>query len=297
MSRLIFLLLVICLGLHTSSFACEVCGCSATGSIMTINPDFRSNFVTLGWRYSRFYASENLDGGTDYFHQANLTMGFRPLPRWQILTILPYNLNRHVSVLEDNAFNGLGDGVFMTRFTVAEPSDSSRSGIQQYLFLGAGIKSPTGKFDLNNQETAMPANFQLGSGSWDYLFNLLYNFRYRPWGITLDITTRLNTRNKDEYRFGNQAVARLFASFLFRKKKVSFMPYGGIYTEILARNVHQNIYQYGTGGSGAYATGGMEIQTRTINMNLSYQRAVATHYAGGEITGGDRVSASISYLF
>ncbi|MDX2248562.1 MAG: hypothetical protein SF052_17385 [Bacteroidia bacterium] len=297
MRRKLSLLALILLVGYGRLLGCEVCGCAATGSMIGIMPQYKNNFVSLGWRYSRFYASENLDGGSDFFHQTDIRLGFRLGKRLHIQAVLPYNLNTHISEVEKNSYRGSGDSWVMGEFKIFQSSDSSKSAFRHYVSAGAGVKTPTGKFDLENQENPMPANFQMGSGSWDYLLHSMYNLRFRSWGITADISGRINTENADQYLFGNQIVGTAYLSYLIQTSSVNIMPFAGVYHERLGRNVYEGIYQYGTGGTGTYAMLGAEAQTKRWGARVSYTPHLSSDYAGGEISGGNRINANLSFLF
>lgn len=282
---------------YVQVWGCDVCGCAASGGMMGIMSNYKSNFVSFGWRYSRFSASENLDGGRDYFQQPDLRVGLRLNRRIQIQAILPYNLNTHVADEEKSFYKGLGDGWAMAEFTAFQSKDSTASAFRHFLSLGTGIKIPTGKFDLENQENPMPANFQMGSGSWDYLLHVFYNIRLKSLGLSMDISGRLNTANTQDYRFGDQLAGTVYLSWLFQSSKASIMPFAGIYHEQLGKNVHNNVYQYGTGGSGTFGTMGIEAQMKRWGIRVTYTPHLSSTYAEGEISGGNRLGASLSFLF
>ncbi|MEZ4825921.1 MAG: hypothetical protein R3C61_06455 [Bacteroidia bacterium] len=296
MRNISLFVLILILG-YGQVWGCEVCGCAATGSMIGIMPQFKGNFISLGWRYSRFYASENLDNGTDYFHQAEARLGLRVHPRLQVQVVMPYSINTHTAPTEKNSSHGPGDTWVMGDFTVLRSADTSARMFRHYFAAGAGIKIPTGKFDPENQKNPMPANFQMGSGSWDFLTHMFYNVRFRSWSLSADLTGRLNTVNADEYLFGNQLAGTTYISYLLRSPSVNIMPFGGIYYEKLGRNVSESVYQYGTGGSGTYAMVGTELQTDHWGARISYTPHLASHYAGGEISGGDRINVNLSFIF
>ncbi|MEZ4772116.1 MAG: hypothetical protein R3D00_02965 [Bacteroidia bacterium] len=278
-------------------WGCDVCGCAASGGMMGMMSNYKSNFVSFGWRYSRFYASENLDGGLDYFQQADVRVGLRLNKRLQIQAILPYNLNTHIADEGKSHYKGPGDSWAMVEFTAFQSKDSTKFPLRHFLSLGTGIKTPTGKFDLENQENPMPANFQMGSGSWDYLLHVFYNVRFHEWGLSMDISGRINTLNAQQYRFGDQLAGTIYLSWLLQSSRASIMPFAGVYHEQLGRNVHKNVYQSGTGGTGTYATLGVEAQMKRWGIRTTYTPHLSSTYAEGEISGGNRLSASLSFLF
>ncbi|MDP1051393.1 hypothetical protein, partial [Klebsiella quasipneumoniae] len=75
--------------------------------------------------------------------------------------------------------------------------------------------APTGRFkyDLNSSEEVANPNFQLGTGSTDFLLNAIYTVRYNQWGLNTDLTYKINTKNSNQYQYGNKLTTALTAFY------------------------------------------------------------------------------------
>jgi hypothetical protein len=76
---------------------------------------------------------------------------------------------------------------FMANYKLLEKNSTSSNGkrIQQQVWLGGGIKLPTGQFNIDATDPALVslANTQTGSASADYMLNGLYNLQINKWGL------------------------------------------------------------------------------------------------------------------
>ena len=99
--------------------------------------------------------------------------------------------------------------------------------------LGAGVKLPTGKFviDASDPDVAAVANTQLGSGGTDILLNGMYNVSINKLGINTTVNYKINTANKEEYKFGNKLTAGSFVYYVFPLKGVMISPNVGLLYE------------------------------------------------------------------
>ena len=281
----------------SEGMGCDICGCSSSISMLGLLPQFSNNYASVRWRYVRFNASESLNNGQDHFHQIETKVGFRLMKKINIQAVIPYTFNRHVSPVEHTRYQGIGDATVTADFITLNTTDSLNHSFIHYLAVGGGIKLPTGKFESGSPEGVMPANFQLGSGSIDYLLRLMYTVRHTTWGASLDLSGRFNTVNQDDYLFGDQWGGSLSISYLTPPTMVSLMPYVGLFGEHIGKNRSERHYQPGTGGKGIYLMGGMETRIGRMMVGINYQHPLATSYADQEIKGGNRMTTHLSFLF
>ena len=94
------------------------------------------------------------------------------------------------------------------------------------LTLLAGIKFPTGKTDVANEEgEEAEITIQPGTGSWDGIFGLnfyqpLFNLKsitgglYTRLPLNLGLTFQVNGKGKDDYKLGSQILAHVGTEYL-----------------------------------------------------------------------------------
>ncbi|CAN5474379.1 hypothetical protein BH23BAC3_BH23BAC3_30700 [soil metagenome] len=109
--------------------------------------------------------------------------------------------------------NGLGDGVFMLRYTIHQQTIWN----QYHVAIGAGGKAPLGTTSLQRNGFSMNADMQPGTGSWDGVLWSYFSTSFLPY-TTLNLflntsyqRTGANDRfaDGDSYMFGNALVSSL----------------------------------------------------------------------------------------
>lgn len=284
--------------LASSAAACDVCGCSSSGNLMVGMPGHQSNFVGIGWKYLSFSAWD-LDGNQadDGFMQWDLRGRFALNKRFQLQASIPYNLSMRTFEGSKSQLGGLGDAMLLGSWNAIETAPDSIHKAKHLLTVGSGLKLPTGKFAIDGKNLPLPANFQLGTGSYDVVFLLNYRYQLDKWGFNLAVNGRLNSVNPHAYQFGDQLGTQVFAFHWLEVGKVALMPYAGGYAEFIEADKRKGIYQYGTGGKGLYALAGLEAFAGDFAIGVSLQTPVFQSYTSQNIEANMRLSGTVSYLF
>ncbi|MEO5891656.1 MAG: hypothetical protein ABIQ31_15515 [Ferruginibacter sp.] len=120
-----------------------------------------------------------------------------------VLAVLPFDFIHQAS--DDGTFNakGLGDIAVFGNYKVLDHSSATagKKLITQQLWLGAGIKLATGKFDIDptEPEPLALANTQVGSGSNYFILNAMYNININSVGVNTSARYKINTTNNDKF--------------------------------------------------------------------------------------------------
>ncbi len=304
MRKALLLLLV----LHTAASikACDVCSCSSGGSYYGILPQFQKHFIGVRWTGSSstanhipsYIADEIYKPATKLsLHSIELWGRFYVAKRIQIFAFVPFNVFRENESSVISSAYGLGDATLMANYAVINTGDSMLNKVKHTLLLGGGIKFPTGKFKNIDDGSATNPNMQTGTGSFDFIVNGVYTMRYKKAGINTEVSYRINTANKDNYRFGDRFNLSLKAFLWLKAKNISFLPNTGISFEHAEKNTRKNSIKYYTGGNTLYATAGMETYFKNLNIGVSFQQPLAYNLAEGLIKPGQRYTANLTFMF
>src|SRR5690606_15635754 len=109
--------------------------------------------------------------------------------------------------------------------------DSLDKTFKHTLLAGGGVKLPTGAYNATNNGEVLSANMQPGTGSTDVLLNGIYTIRYKKLGLNTDFTYRINTKGKNDYRFGNRYNASANLFYWQDVNGLAVLPSVGVYYE------------------------------------------------------------------
>lgn len=292
--------------LYTAS-ACDICGCNMSGLYFGFLPVNKSHFI--GLRYSQASFKAYIDNDDYYFadefsddtyRKVELLGRFSLSEKWQVRYILPYAFNTMEGSHQNVRTNGLSDPILMTYYNLFNSENKPAQKLAHTLVLGGGIKLPLGEHDKQDQGKLVNPNFQLGSGSVDYILGLNYTARRNALGVNVESSYKLNTANSSGYRFGNQFNTSANVFYYLETTQFSVLPFAGIYHELAAMHTTHDILEANTGGQAWLGTAGLQLFRNQLMVNLQYQTPISQSYhtdSHATITGKDRFSISIIQNF
>ncbi|RYG16739.1 MAG: transporter, partial [Chitinophagaceae bacterium] len=273
-----------------SVLACDICGCGVGSYYIGILPEYNKRFIGLRYQHKNLQTHLGPQGNntpltTDETYQtAELWGGWNIGTKFRVLAFVPYNFNKRSSQASDGAKNGLGDIALMGYYNLFTQTTTFKSKLLVHsLWLGAGIKAATGKYEaserLNVQET--PNNFQLGTASTDFTVNAAYDVRLNDLGFNFNANYKINTENKYEYRYGNKLTTNALLYYKFRLfHKLTIAPNAGILYETAAKDIENGKYEMDV--SGGYSTSvitGLELAMSKFSLGANYQNVVSQELA------------------
>ena len=111
---------------------------------------------------------------------------------------------------------------------------------------------------------------------------------------------KINTRNREGYRFGNQFHASSQVFFWQNIKSFSVLPNAGVYYEQAQQHWDGDIIKTNTGGSSVLAALGIETYFRRMTVGINYKHPLSQKFNTDEtaiISGKDRWTLSFTYNF
>lgn len=305
MKKVFFISLAL-LAAHVT-MACDVCGCSLGGSYFGILPQFNKNFVGLRWSQARFHAYMNHQ--SDYLKPETSNDTYQKLELWgryyvnkriQLFAFIPYSFNSMKGTEQVVSSQGLGDITLIGNYLLLNTGEDKTKKFKHTWMAGAGVKLPTGDSNLEDKGVLVNPNFQLGTGSLDFLLSTVYTLRYQKAGLSVESGYKINTRNRNDYVFGNQFHASSQVFYWQNAGVFAFLPNAGVYFEQAAKHRDGTILQANTGGSSVQLTAGLETYVKGFTVGFTYKHPVNQHYNSdniADITAKDSWSLSLTYNF
>jgi hypothetical protein len=296
----IFFVIIMMTGFSLSKMqACDICGCGVNNYYIGILPQFNHKFFGLRYHFNSFNTHLTNDAtqfSRDLYQTIEFWGGWNIGKRVQVLAFVPVNFNHQASDEGVVNLKGLSDIMLLANYKLIDISSAT---VSQQLWIGAGVKLPTGKFEIedNDPDVASAANGQLGSGSTDILLNAMYNVRVNKLGINTTASYKINSVNKDEYRFGNRLSASSFAYYPIRFSKTVISPNLGILYENTKGSELKDRKIDLTGGSILQGSAGAEVGFNKIAVGFNVQLPLAQNFAENQTKAKIKGMAHVSFAF
>jgi len=201
-----FIALVVLVVAYTSN-ACDICGCGVGNFNPYMFPHLVQKFISVGYNYRYYRSNAHDDLGNEmvnkeYYQSFSLAGQFTIARRIELMGYLPFQSNTQRGPEGNKSLNKLGDAIFLANYRLVDHISSGNK-LRQTVVAGGGIKLPTGnyQYEEGSEEEVDNPNFQAGTGSTDFLLNGSYSLRYKKIAVSTGITYKMNTSNKEDYRF------------------------------------------------------------------------------------------------
>jgi hypothetical protein len=269
--------------------ACEICGCGLGNYYIGMMPQFSHHFFGIRYQFRNFHtimADDPAQFSHDYYKTVELWGGWNIGRKWQVIVLLPYNYIHQVS--DDGITNnqGIGDIAAMLNYKIFDRISTlgKNKSISQQLWFGAGIKVPTGKFNIDATDPALiaVANTQTGTASTDFMLNTMYNIRINKVGINSSASYKINTTNKDKYTFGNKFSANSYVYYAVKKDNLGIIPNIGALYENTSSNTLKKATVAQTGGHLFAASAGAELSYKKITVGVNMQLPISQNFSNGQ---------------
>lgn len=308
MKKKIMMALVLVMISITATRACDICGCGVGSYYLGILPEYNKRFIGLRYQHKTLRThlgpfGERTPLTSDETYQSmELWGGWNIGSRFRILAFVPYNFNERESQTGNGTKNGLGDIALMGYYKLLDNKGTFGDRLLvQSLWVGGGIKVPTGKYEPSERlaVSESPNNFQLGTASTDFTLNAAYDIRYNDLGLNANVNYKINTENKYAYRYGNKFTGNILMYYKIRvANAVTLAPNAGVLYETAQKDVENKKYEVAvSGGYSLSAVGGLEVSLKGLSLGANYQNVRSQNLAGGRVHAGNRLMVHMSVPF
>ncbi len=288
---------------------CDLCGCATNSGSFGFGTLSNSNFIGLRYVHQSFESRDGIfsdsPSSNEYLNTYQLWAQIPILQNIYATASLPYqDLKRKFENRSiEEALNGIGDASVMGWYkwqfykkedTVAVPYPVTRPLSKHSIQFGVGAKLPTGEFEERLTDRVNPG-FQVGTGSFDGIFSLGYNYGGDKIGFNALLTYYLKGANKNDYRFGNQFSYVGTSFYRIPFNKFSLMPFLGI-----SGDIYNEIEQFGerladTDGRILNGTIGAECTLNRVILGANLAVPVAQDLFGDNVQAQERLSFYVNF--
>jgi hypothetical protein len=280
--------------------ACEICGCSTGNFYLGLLPKFNNKFIGVRYRsmnYRTLLKQDPTQFSNDYYSTIEIWSGWNLGKKWQVMAFVPFQMNRQITDDGNNTNSGLGDITLLTNYNIWNRRASI---VSHQLWIGGGVKLPTGQYKVSFDPTALnlgQPNGQIGTGSVDYLLSINHNASYMNWGLSTSVNYKVNTANTDQFKFGNRATANMLVYYRVTHNSFNVAPTIGGFFEQSNSNSYQSSDILLTGGHALFATTGLEMSYSRIAFGISLQAPLAQNYSDHQTTAQTRGLTHLTFTF
>lgn len=293
-------------------------GCDVCGIFLNVQPNDRSTQFGLLYRsrmLSRDFGAEGLTllkhGGTveaneprqvrEMIQAVEARADVRFAEKWAVLAAVPL-VNTYQSVNDYMRYDayGLGDPFALVRYqllnTKCTAPDSVNRPIHR-LQIGAGVKAPIGRSDVEYEGERLHPDAQPGTGSWDALVSIEYAVRARRNGVLFTSLARINSKDRYGTRLGHTASTTMEVFRTFKLgSALQVLPSLGSYMEWAGHDDESGVEALQTGGTTVFGTFSLRAYWKNWMLTANYQKALGWNI-GDEMTATDyRVVTGLSYF-
>jgi len=269
----------------------DALACDNCNVYLNINPNDYQNTIGLQYRSRYHYGQYNTVGNlmlkhggaptylfankkiAEYYSRIEINGSYYFNEKWKLQYVIPYLKNiQTVDGLAKYIVNGLGDPILLQNyqlFNTRDIDDSTK--FVHRATIGLGVKIPLGSIDRSYEYGTPNIDLQTGTGSWDGLFNFSYFMKVDKVGWSNNINYKINTENKNGFKYGNSLNISSLLFFQIPVKKLVVMPTFGVYGELTKEDYLNQEKEELSGGKSWFVDYGISLYLKKIRISANYQ--------------------------
>ena len=150
------------------------------------------------------------------------------------------------------------------------------------------------RYEEGSEKRVDNPNFRAGTAR--FLLNGSYSLRYKKIAVSTGITYKMNTSNKEDYRFGNRLLTVVQFKYVKDVGNIFIIPNIGMVIEKMNEDKESGVVVDHTGGHNVQATFGLDVNNRKIAAGIFYNKPVAQNLAMGHIQAMPGINVHVSFI-
>lgn len=281
--------------------ACDICGCGSGSNYIGILPEFKQRVIGMRYRYNLIHTHLGSEGVSylttkEQYQIAELWGSFQVGKKLRLMATVPYTFNTRTNSTEQLAQQGFGDISILAHVPLLQKKtqdDKNKIWVQS-LWVGGGVKIPTGVYKSSNKNEAN--FFQTGSGSTDFLLQAMYDLRKQDDGINVNLLYKVNTKNKEAYLYGKRLSITTQYYHKWKLNKTSNLsPNAGLLYETSGSDYNKGSAVFASGGNVFLSTLGIEYGSKKWFAGAGFQLPITQQLANDFAKSGNRWMLHIGY--
>lgn len=287
-----------------SQTECDLCGC-----YMGLEPNFSQNQIGIRYQTLKFHADakpvvsnplvDHQESGetesNEYYNNIEIYGRIYLSPKARILFGIPFKFNE----FNTKKINGVGDMRVLGQYSVFTTPITGMTKFWQRIFLGGGLKLPTGVYNKQLTYGVTEPHFQPGTGSLDIIMTGLYMAKLEKVGLGWrnDIAYTVTTKNKNEYQFANRFNLASTLTYDINSSSMDYVPHAGVYYETANADKQNGVNAPGSGGYAFFATGGVDFYYKVLSLDFLYEWPLSQNLFDNQPENQYRFYVSAGYAF
>lgn len=199
--------------------------------------------------------------------------------------------------LKSEQIRGVGDLILLAQYQIFNTPPDTNKTLRQRLFIGGGVKLPTGIYNIKSTDGNISPFLQPGTGSTDLITSLSYMAKLKKFGLGVDITYRYTTINNNRFRFANRLNSSTLLFYQIKYKSLTIMPSSGVYMEQALKDQDNGTSNINTGGTSLFSQSGLDIYLKNLSLNLGYQIPFYENLNGIQGENKSRLIVGLNFAF
>ncbi len=306
--------------------ACDFCNC-----YVGLNPQYKRNLAGLRYMPSFYSGSHHSNQELSEMGYTNTSFKeirtsyefhgqFYPVQKIQLMISVPYVVNKetmHATFVpavsghthhgdpqpepgvidEEEVISGFSDPLMIAHYQVFNFIGTDTASFSQRLLAGVGVKFPAGKWKLGADADPQERIHQPGSGSFDYIVDVIYLSQFRKFGLNVNANYMITGENSESFKYGNRLNLNAVVLYKINSNNFSFYPNAGAYYEDARTDTYQLTTINNSGGNILYAHAGFDIYYGNFSFSPAFHIPVYRNLNGVQPLLQSRIIAGFSYAF
>ncbi|MDN4165416.1 hypothetical protein QWY31_07880 [Cytophagales bacterium LB-30] len=274
-----------------NTYGCNACGCGVSAGYVGGGHQ-SGTYAGIAYAYRAFHTRPSSGASSqESFQRMDLKVGWQWNKWSQVRVNIPYMYTQQSTGEEQIMNSGLGDVSTMLFFSLTSLLNSE---LPYSIYLGGGVKMPTGEYLAIQNGLWLNPNLQVGRGSWDFP---LYASLERNWdaiNLALDLGYTINGENRLNYRFGNQLQSTLRVYKNLSQNSLSKIIDVGGFVEHYGYNREKGTEIFETQGSLMGGQGGFSLESERFRLGAFAKFPIWQSLFQGQVQSKPAVQINLS---